>query len=121
VLALVGPVEQIIARRQQRRRLGCELVFHRTSKGRPGQPVEDYRRAFRAALVNAKERTSVGPYDLRRSALRNLIRSGPHETVAMKNQRTPHAVDVRPLQHHVDRRRCGCDHASGRTEPCTEG
>ncbi len=83
VLALVGPLLDIIRRRQTRRRLGCELVFHRTSKGRQGVPVRDMRRAFRAALKAAKLPLTVRPYDLRRSALRNLIRSGTHETVAM--------------------------------------
>jgi integrase len=83
VLALVGPLLAIVKRRQARRRLGCELVFHRVSKGRPGAPVRDIRRAFRAALKAAKLPLTVRPYDLRRSALRNLIRSGTHETVAM--------------------------------------
>jgi hypothetical protein len=35
------------------------------------------------ALVAAKLPLTLRPYDLRRSALRNLIRSGTHETVAM--------------------------------------
>lgn len=83
VLALVGPLLEIVRRRQARRRLGCELVFHRVSKGRPGAPIQDIRRAFRAALKAAKLPLTVRPYDLRRSALRNLIRSGTHETVAM--------------------------------------
>ena len=82
-LALVGPLLAVIQRRQARRRLGCALVFHRVSKGLPGQPVRDYRRAWRAALVAAKLPLTLLPYDLRRSALRNLIRSGTHETVAM--------------------------------------
>ncbi len=42
-----------------------------------------YRRAWRAALKTAKLPLTLRPYDLRRSALRNLIRSGTHETVAM--------------------------------------
>ena len=33
--------------------------------------------------MSAKLPTTLRPYDLRRSALRNLIRSGTHETVAM--------------------------------------
>jgi integrase len=82
-LALVGPLLTIIERRQARRRLGCALVFHRVAKGLPGQPVRDYRRAWRAALKAARLPLTLRPYDLRRSALRNLIRSGTHETVAM--------------------------------------
>ena len=83
VLALVGPLEMILRRRVAKRRLGCGLVFHRTAKGVPAQPVLDYSKMFRAALVAAKLPTTLRPYDLRRSALRNLIRSGTHETVAM--------------------------------------
>jgi integrase len=83
VLALVGPLKDIVQRRVQRRRLGCELVFHRVSKGQPGRPVRDIHLAWRAALVAAKLPLTLRPYDLRRSALRNLIRSGTHETVAM--------------------------------------
>lgn len=82
-LALVGPLLAILERRKARRRLGCPLVFHRTSKGQVGAPVLDYRRAWRAALKTAKLPLTLRPYDLRRSALRNLIRSGTHETVAM--------------------------------------
>lgn len=82
-LALVGPLLAVIERRRARRRLGCALVFHRVSRGLPGQPVRDYRRAWRAALKDAKLPLTLRPYDLRRSALRNLIRSGTHETVAM--------------------------------------
>ncbi len=83
VLALVGPLLDIIERRKKRRRLGCDLVFHRTSKGQHGQPVRDIHVAWRAALKTAKLPRTLRPYDLRRSALRNLIRSGTHETVAM--------------------------------------
>jgi integrase len=83
VLALVGPLLAIVQRRLARRRLGCALVFHRASKGRLGAPVLDYRRAWRVALKAAKLPLTLRPYDLRRSALRNLIRSGTHETVAM--------------------------------------
>lgn len=82
-LALVGPLETIIKRRRARRRLGCELVFHRTSKGKAGAPVRSFYKAWHAALVKAKLPTTLLPYDLRRSALRNLIRTGTHETVAM--------------------------------------
>jgi integrase len=82
-LALVGPLLAVIERRQARRRLGCDLVFHRVAKGLPGQPVRDYRVAWRAALKAARLPLTLRPYDLRRSALRNLIRSGTHETVAM--------------------------------------
>jgi len=52
--------------------------------------VKDYRRAWAAAckaaglLAGRKVEGGVTPYDLRRCAVRNLVRGGTHETVAMK-------------------------------------
>lgn len=83
-LGLAGPLWTILERRLKRRRLGCELVFHRESKGKAGQPVRDYRRAFRAAVKAAKLPTTLLPYDLRRSALRNMVRAGVDFSVVMK-------------------------------------
>jgi integrase len=82
-IALAGPLDAIIRRRLAKRILGNELVFHRESWGRAGRPVRDFGKQWRAALVRAKLPLTLRPYDLRRSALRNLIRSGTHETVAM--------------------------------------
>lgn len=89
VIALEGPLREILQRRIQARRLGCPLIFHRTRKGRGGQPVKDYRRAWASACQAAglkAGRSAAGgvtPYDLRRSAVRNLVRAGVHETVVM--------------------------------------
>jgi len=66
------------------RRLECALIFHRTSKGAPGQPIRDFMRQWRAALKTASLPPGLHPYDLRRSALRNMIRGGTDFTVAMK-------------------------------------
>lgn len=84
VLAVTGPLGAIIDRRKARRRLDCALVFHRFSKGKHGQPVRDYRRQWRAALKEAGLALDLLPYDLRRSALRNMVRAGVDVTVAMK-------------------------------------
>lgn len=84
VIALEGPLWAIVQRRLARRRLGVSLVFHRESKGQLGQPVKDYRRAFAAAAKKAKLPKGLLPYDLRRSALRNMIRAGVDVSVAMK-------------------------------------
>ncbi len=52
--------------------------------------MKDYRRAWAAAckaaglLAGRKVEGGVTPYDLRRCAVRNLVRGGTHETVAMK-------------------------------------
>lgn len=78
-----GPLAQVFARRLAARRLDTPLIFHRESKGKPGQPVRDFRRLWKAALKLAKLPKGLLPYDLRRSALRNLIRAGVNETVAM--------------------------------------
>jgi integrase len=89
VIPAVGPLRSVIERRIAKRRLDSRLIFHRTSKGRAGQPVKDYRRAWAAAcaaagLVAGRVPGGVTPYDLRRCAVRNLVRGGTHETVAMK-------------------------------------
>jgi integrase len=90
VLAVVGPLREIIERRLRARRLDCRLIFHRMSRGKPGQPVKDIRLRWAAAckaaglIAGRKVDGGVTPYDLRRCAVRNLIRSGTHETVAMK-------------------------------------
>lgn len=84
VIAVVGPLRAIVERRLARRRFGCELVFHRTSKGRDGQPVKDFTKQWRAALAAAGLDATLIPYDLRRSALRNMVRGGTDYTVAMK-------------------------------------
>jgi integrase len=107
VLALEGPLRTIIDRRLAARRLDCVLIFHRTSKGRPGQPVKDYRRLWHAAVKAAKLPPGLLPYDLRRSAVRNLIRAGVHETVAMKisGHRTRSTFDrynIGPVEHVCD-------------------
>jgi integrase len=90
VLGIVGPLRTILEHRLAARRLDCRLIFHRTSKGKVGRPVKDYRRAWAAACKAAglaagrKVDGGVTPYDLRRCAVRNLVRGGTHETVAMK-------------------------------------
>jgi integrase len=62
----------------QERRLDCVLIFHRD-----GKPVGDFRkvwaRACRLAGVSGKL-----IYDLRRTAVRNMVRAGVDPAVAMK-------------------------------------
>jgi integrase len=84
VIAIGGPLEEILRRRQERRRLDCPLVFHRTAKGRPGQPVLDIRKSWAAAVKAAGLAPGLTPYDLRRTAIRNMIRGGTDIAVAMK-------------------------------------
>jgi integrase len=84
VLALEGPLRTIVERRLKARRLDCALVFHRTSKGEPGQPVRAFDRQWRAALDEAKLPPGLLFHDLRRSAIRNMVRGGVDPTIAMR-------------------------------------
>ena len=84
VIALEGPLGAIMDRRWKARRLDTPLIFHRTSRNQPGQPVKAYTKLWRAALKTAGLPPAMRPYDLRRTALRNLIRGGTDYTVAMR-------------------------------------
>jgi integrase len=100
VLALTGDLPVLFARRERARLVEvpggeprvADLVFHRQ-----GQPLGDFRRAWHAALTAAgfshqEKDPATGEvrtvynrcfHDMRRSAVRNLIRAGVRETVAM--------------------------------------
>jgi integrase len=84
VLAAEGPLREIIERRLKARRFDCPLIFHRVSKEKPGQPIVDFRCRWKAALSAAKLPPGLLPYDLRRSALRNMLRGGTDFSVVMK-------------------------------------
>lgn len=77
-LPVSGELIEVIERAHAARRLDCRFVFHHD-----GKPIIDFRKAWR------KTRKAVGQdkllaYDLRRSSIRNLVRSGVTEKVAMK-------------------------------------
>jgi integrase len=83
-------VRAIMDRRVAARRLGCPLIFHRVSQGRPGQPVKNFGNLWRNALEavglpagRAREGGRIF-HDLRRSAVPTLIRAGVDPSVAMK-------------------------------------
>jgi integrase len=88
VLVLGGPLLTIIERRLQARRLDSPLIFHRMAKGLPGQPVKDFRHAWAAACkavgLPAGRASGFTFHDLRRTAVRNLIRAGVDQAVAMR-------------------------------------
>ena len=77
VLALEGPFRAIIERRVKARRLDCSLIFHRG-----GEPVREFRKSWRSACRAAG---AIGRrfHDLRRTAIRNLVRAGVPQSVAM--------------------------------------
>ena len=60
------------------RQLECPYLFHHK-----GEPIGDFRKAFDAACTAAGLQ-GILPHDLRRSAVRNFIRAGVKETVAMR-------------------------------------
>jgi integrase len=83
VLPLEGPLRDIIERRWDRREVPVsdgltrlsEFVFHRK-----GERLGEFRKSWEAACRKAAMQTSD---DLRRTAARNMVRSGVPETVAM--------------------------------------
>jgi integrase len=83
-LGLEGEVRAIIERRLRLRRFNCPLIFHRTCKGKPGQPITDFWEVWKTALKAARLPSDRVFHDLRRSAVRTLIRAGVDETTAMK-------------------------------------
>ena len=77
VIALEGPLREIIERRMRDRRFGCDLIFHRD-----GEPVGEFRKRWKRACLLAGLAGKI-PYDLRRTAVRNMVRAGVPERVAM--------------------------------------
>jgi integrase len=78
-IPVTGERAAIIERRLERRRLDCPLIFQRR-----GKPIIQFRTTWRAALEVAHLPAGLRPYDLRRTAVRNMIRARVHERVAME-------------------------------------
>jgi integrase len=83
-LGLQGEVKAIIERRLEARRLDTPRVFHRVCKGKPGQPIYEFWEVWKAALIAAKLPPGILFHDLRRSAVRTLVRAGVPPEMAMK-------------------------------------
>ena len=63
---------------QRRRGIVCPWVFHRN-----GKPIKYFRGSWKTACKNAGLPGRI-PHDFRRSAVRNLVRAGVPERVAMQ-------------------------------------
>jgi integrase len=79
LLPLSPLLREVLGRRVAARRLDTLLVFHH----RGGQPIGDWRKTWWRACKLAKLPTKLF-HDLRRTVVRNLVRSGTPEGVAMK-------------------------------------
>jgi len=81
--AFDGEARAILDHRVQARRLDCALIFHRA-----GRPVGPFHDLWNSAVKAAGLTPGRLFHDLRRSAVRNLIRSGVDQTTAMKSRGT---------------------------------
>jgi integrase len=77
LLVLAGPLAEVIERRWHGRVLGCPFVFHVR-----GQRIVDWRKTWVRACTAAKLPGKLF-HDLRRTVVRNLVRAGVPERVAM--------------------------------------
>jgi len=77
-IPLRGRLLLLVQEAWNNRSLECPYLFHHKA-----EPVGDFRKAFDAACAAAGLQ-GILPHDLRRSAVRNFIRAGVKETIAMR-------------------------------------
>ena len=77
LLPLSGELLEILDRAHAKRRPDCPFVFHRD-----GEPIGDFRKAWSAAC-RAAGLHPILVHDLRRTAVRNMVRAGIPDRVAM--------------------------------------
>jgi integrase len=84
VLPIVGELALILERRLAKRRLDCPSIFHRD-----GQPIGDFRKAWRTACKAIGLAGRI-VHDLRRSGVKHLIDAGvdPHTVMAFSGHKT---------------------------------
>jgi integrase len=77
ILPLSGELLELIERASTRRRLDCPYLFHLD-----GEPVGDFKRSW-ATACKAAGVGKILVHDLRRTAVRNMVRAGIPDRVAM--------------------------------------
>jgi integrase len=78
LLPLSGELFDTMDRARAQRRPDCPFVFHRD-----GEPIGDFRKAWSAACKAAGLLGPILVHDLRRTAVRNMVRAGIADRVAM--------------------------------------
>ncbi len=77
-LPLRGELLEVFERAREKRRPDCPFVFHDG-----GEPIGDFRKAWKTACKKAGI-SGIIVHDLRRTAVRNMVRAGIPERVAME-------------------------------------
>jgi len=80
IIGLAGPALVVLERRARLRRPGLDLVFFQED----GTPIGDFRKRWISAVKAAGLPAGTRFHDLRRSAIRGLVRAGVPEATAMR-------------------------------------
>lgn len=77
LLPLTGELLEVVERARTHRRANCPFVFHED-----GQPIGTFRKSWRTAS-KAAGLNKILVHDLRRTAVRNMVRAGVPDRIAM--------------------------------------